>query len=142
MMNIFAKRLKNEREKKKNADPKWTQGYVADIIGVARSTYTAYENGTKQPPLETVNNIAEVFNVSTDYLLGRIDDPSPSDKLNNLPPLLQDIDPELVTKFLEVAKNPLEELFFGDILSASKEEREELIREFLLMRKERKKHQK
>ena len=141
-MNIFAKRLKNEREKKKNADPKWTQGYVADIIGVARSTYTAYENGTKQPPLETVNNIAEVFNVSTDYLLGRIDDPSPSDKLNNLPPLLQDIDPELVTKFLEVAKNPLEELFFGDILSASKEEREELIREFLLMRKERKKHQK
>lgn len=76
-MNEFGKRLKFLREKKKTKDPKWTQGFVADVIGVARTTYTAYENGTKQPPLETVNKIVEVLGVSSDYLLGRIDNPSP-----------------------------------------------------------------
>jgi DNA-binding XRE family transcriptional regulator len=77
---VFAKRLKAEREKRKAIDPKWTQGYVADLIGVARPTYTAYENGTKQPPMETVSKLADLFNVSTDYLHGKTNDPSPTGK--------------------------------------------------------------
>ncbi|MFY0545500.1 helix-turn-helix domain-containing protein [Brevibacillus sp. H7] len=87
---VFAKRLKAEREKRKAKDPKWTQGYVADLIGVARPTYTAYEAGTKQPPMETVSKLADLFNVSTDYLHGKTNDPSPigkteaSDKLVNV----------------------------------------------------------
>lgn len=71
----FAKRLKSYREKLKQKDSKWTQKYVADKIGVARVTYTAYENGTKMPPFDTINNIAELFEVSTDYLMGRTDNP-------------------------------------------------------------------
>jgi len=73
----FNKRLKLIRENKKMKDPKWTQEYVADAIGVARPTYTAYENGIKQPPLETVNKIADLFETNVDYLLGRTDDPAP-----------------------------------------------------------------
>lgn len=76
-MDGFGKRLKRIRENKKIKDPKWTQEFVADAIGVARSTYTAYENGTKQPPLETVNKIADLFETNVDYLLGRTDDPTP-----------------------------------------------------------------
>jgi transcriptional regulator with XRE-family HTH domain len=72
-MEIFAKRLKYEREKRKLKDSKWTQGYMADLLGVARPTYTAYENGTKQPPIETINKIADYFDVKVDYLLGRIE---------------------------------------------------------------------
>jgi transcriptional regulator with XRE-family HTH domain len=72
-MEIFAKRLKYEREKRKQKDSKWTQGYMADLLGVARPTYTAYENGTKQPPIETINKIADHLDVKVDYLLGRID---------------------------------------------------------------------
>jgi DNA-binding XRE family transcriptional regulator len=79
-MKIFAQRLKNEREKMKAIDSKWTQGYVASLIGVARPTYTAYENGTKQPPMETVNKLADLFHVSTDYLHGKTSNPSPSGK--------------------------------------------------------------
>lgn len=71
-MNIFSERLKVCRIKKKETSPIWTQSYAAEKIGVARTTYTAYENGTKTPPLETVNIIADLFEVSTDYLLGRI----------------------------------------------------------------------
>lgn len=72
-MHGFGKRLKAERELKKNSDPKWTQEYVANLIGVARPTYTAYENGTKEPPIDTINKIADTFNVSIDYLQGRTD---------------------------------------------------------------------
>lgn len=70
-MAEFHQRLKEVRERAKNRNPLWTQGYVADKIGVARSTYTAYENGTKLPPLGTVNTLADLFDVTTDFLLGR-----------------------------------------------------------------------
>lgn len=77
-MQIFAKRLKEERLRKKSTDSKWTQDYVANLIGVARSTYTAYENNTKEPPLETLNKIADIFDVSIDYLQGRSISRAPS----------------------------------------------------------------
>ena len=74
-MDKFHLRLKECREKRKDVDSKWTQLYVAEKIGVARVTYTGYENGTKQPPLDTINKLADFFEVTTDYLLGRSDDP-------------------------------------------------------------------
>lgn len=67
----FGDRVKASRERKKRLDPKWTQEYVASKVGVARVTYTAYENGTKEPPIDTINKIADVLEVSADYLLGR-----------------------------------------------------------------------
>lgn len=70
-MEIFSKRLKAERESYKQTNPKWTQEYTADLIGVARPTYTAYENGTKLPPMDTLSKLADIFDVDTDYLLGR-----------------------------------------------------------------------
>ncbi len=75
-MDILGKRIKQLRESKKQTDSKYTQGYIANLIGVARTTYTAYENGTKQPSLETVNKIADVFSVSTDFLQGRTNNPT------------------------------------------------------------------
>ncbi|WGT37945.1 helix-turn-helix transcriptional regulator [Lysinibacillus sp. 1 U-2021] len=70
-MDILAARLKKLREENKVSNKDWTQGYVADKLNVARTSYTAYENGTKQPTLETLINIADLFDVSIDYLLGR-----------------------------------------------------------------------
>ncbi|WP_017379777.1 helix-turn-helix domain-containing protein [Paenisporosarcina sp. TG-14] len=72
-MTEFARRLKQCREKKKSTNSMWTQQYVANKIGMARTTYTAYENGTKLPPLDTVNSIAILLDVTTDYLTGRTD---------------------------------------------------------------------
>lgn len=74
-MNDFARRLKDCREKMKSENPEWTQKYVAEKIGMARTTYTAYENGTKMPPPDTINNIAILLDVSNDYLMGRTDSP-------------------------------------------------------------------
>lgn len=74
-VNDFARRLKGCREKKKAENPRWTQRYVAEKIGMARTTYTAYENGTKMPPPDTINNIAILLDVSNDYLMGRTNEP-------------------------------------------------------------------
>lgn len=74
-MNKFPIRLKKIRERKKARDSKWTQSYVAEKVGIARVTYTSYENGTKLPSLDTVSSIADLLEVTTDYLLGRSDNP-------------------------------------------------------------------
>lgn len=48
-----------------------TQRELAAKLGIARTTYSGYENGTRQPDQRTLNKIADYFGVSVDYLLGR-----------------------------------------------------------------------
>lgn len=44
----------------------------ADVANkVARATYGAYEQGSRQPDFETLKKLADFFGVSLDYLLGR-----------------------------------------------------------------------
>jgi len=52
-----------------------TQQEVANAIGLSRQSYQQYEAGTRDPDTETLARIADYFNVTTDYLLGRTDDP-------------------------------------------------------------------
>lgn len=47
------------------------QAQVAKLLGLERSTVYHYENGDRQPSLDTLVRYAEIFHVSTDYLLGR-----------------------------------------------------------------------
>lgn len=49
------------------------QEQVADLIGVTKSAVSAYENDLRQPSYETLIRLANLYNVSTDYLLGRSD---------------------------------------------------------------------
>lgn len=63
------KRLKELRIAKKE-----TQEQTANAIGVSRPTYTTYEIGTREPDIGTINKLADHFNVSADYLLGRTND--------------------------------------------------------------------
>lgn len=54
---------------------------VAAAIGVDRTTYVKYERGTSEPSYNILSKLAEYFNVSVDYLLGRqtvMDGPAPS----------------------------------------------------------------
>jgi transcriptional regulator with XRE-family HTH domain len=54
---------------------------LAQQLGIARSAVTHYESGHVTPKIEHLVAIADYFDVSTDYLLGRCDDKWPS----NLP---------------------------------------------------------
>ncbi|WP_255247363.1 helix-turn-helix domain-containing protein [Paucisalibacillus globulus] len=105
----FGSRLRNYREKLKETNKKWTQQYVADQIGVARVTYTAYENGTKMPPFDTVNRIAELFDVTTDYLMGRNED-------NSKKAIIEKISEEF----------PDADLMFNDLANMTAEQLEEV----------------
>lgn len=53
-----------------------TQQQLADYLGITRPAYTAYERGTRQPDYETLQKLADFFDVSIDYLLGRTDKPA------------------------------------------------------------------
>lgn len=53
-----------------------TQCEVARRIGVTRSAYSHYEHNRRKPNYSTLKRISSLFQVSTDYLLGRTDDPT------------------------------------------------------------------
>lgn len=64
-MTEFGNRLTNLRENKG-----WSKTYVAKAIGLSSmQTYANYEYGRREPDFKTVNKLANLFNVSTDYLL-------------------------------------------------------------------------
>ena len=47
----------------------WTQKQLAQRIGIAKSTVSAYERNLRVPSYETLLSFAKLFNVTTDYLL-------------------------------------------------------------------------
>lgn len=59
-------RLKEIRESKKISQLK-----LANAIGVGRTTITNYETGVSSPDIDTIIKIAQYFDCSVDYLLGR-----------------------------------------------------------------------
>ena len=47
-----------------------SQKDVAENIGVAKSTYSLYESGNREPNVNTIKKISDCLNVSADTLLG------------------------------------------------------------------------
>ena len=67
--NIFGKRLKELRTTSKNS-----QSFVAQLINVSKTQISDIENGKTATTLEKICVLADYFNVSLDYLVGRSDD--------------------------------------------------------------------
>lgn len=66
-MSILGDRLRELRESKG-----WSQKYVALKLGIKQSsTYANWEYGIRDPDTETLSKLADLFEVKTDYLLGR-----------------------------------------------------------------------
>lgn len=69
---MFNVRIKSLRTSKKK-----TQQDIADLLGITRPAYTAYEQGNRTPDNETIQKLADYYGVSLDYLFGRTDIPNP-----------------------------------------------------------------
>lgn len=54
-----------------------TQQAIAELLNMHRSVYRRYESGERETPAWVVVKLADYYQVSTDYLLGRTDDPTP-----------------------------------------------------------------
>lgn len=48
----------------------YTQAQLSKKLGLTKSVVSAYENGIRLPSYDVLIEIANIFNVSTDYLLG------------------------------------------------------------------------
>ena len=70
-MDSFSDNLKALR-KLKNC----TQKQIATLLGVNERTYRRYESGELEPNHQSTIKLADYFEVSTDYLLGRSEDPT------------------------------------------------------------------
>ena len=70
-MEILAKRLKALRESRRIY-----QREMAEQLGLSFRGYQGYETNQTEPKLATLIAIADYYNVSIDYLVGRTDDPN------------------------------------------------------------------
>lgn len=48
-----------------------SQPDLAKLVGVTNGTISFWENGINEPKASYIEKLAEIFNVTTDYLLGR-----------------------------------------------------------------------
>ena len=71
MKNILSKRLRQCRK-----ESKLTQRDAATYADITEKAYQNYELATRQPKIEILMRIADVFQVSIDYLVGRTDNKS------------------------------------------------------------------
>lgn len=68
-MNKFTQRLKELR-----LENGMTQQYLASLLNIKQQSYIRYEYGTGEPSLQTLIKLAQIFGVTTDYLLGISDE--------------------------------------------------------------------
>ena len=54
-----------------------TQKEIADYLHIKQNTYSQYESGKRQLPIEALIALADYYHVTTDYLLGVSDIPNP-----------------------------------------------------------------
>lgn len=67
-MATFAERLKSLRR-----EAGWSQQRLADELKLSKSSVNMYERGEREPGFETMETIADLFNVDMNYLYGRTD---------------------------------------------------------------------
>lgn len=65
----FGERLRILREKNER-----TQAEIASYLCTSQSYYAQYENGKRQIPLDRAVRLAQLYNVSLDYISGLSDD--------------------------------------------------------------------
>lgn len=69
-MYSFSERLTDVR-----VENGFGQKDIAEKLNITTSAYGYYEQGKNEPSIETIRTLAKLFDVSTDYLLGLIDQP-------------------------------------------------------------------
>lgn len=68
-MNNFSKTLKDLRKLRE-----LNQKELSSLSGVSYASYCKWEQGKAQPSIEDLSKLADYFQVSVDYLIGRADD--------------------------------------------------------------------
>ena len=65
--------LKFENIRNLRLDNGYTQKQIAEMLGISQNTYSQYEIGVLNYPVDVVIKLADFYGTTTDYLLGRTD---------------------------------------------------------------------
>lgn len=68
--DIFKERLRKARDLRG-----WSQGELAEKAGMPASSVAHFEIGARKPSFDSLRRLANALEVTTDYLLGRVDEP-------------------------------------------------------------------
>lgn len=120
---MFPSRLKFLRKKYK-----LSQEELAKKINTTKGTISNYENEHSTPSNEVLKDLANVLNTTTDYLLGRTDNPNPPGEL----PALTEKDERDIAKDLEKIINNLSTDGYAHFDGRSIEELDEEDKELLI----------
>lgn len=71
---------------------------AADALNIAKSTYASYEYGKREPNIEMLTKIANHYNVTADYLLGRESAPNSFAELN----LSKESEEDVINKYMSL----------------------------------------
>ena len=94
----------------------WTQERLAEIMGVGKSTISMYENGNRTPDFETLEAIADLFNVDMNTLTGHHGSSA-----------IDTVDPEL-QEYLDVLRTrPEMRMLFSTTKTATKSQIEAIV---------------
>ena len=63
--------MKFENIRSLRIDKGLTQKQVAEVLGISQNTYSQYEIGVLNYPVDALMKLADLYGVSVDYLLGR-----------------------------------------------------------------------
>jgi transcriptional regulator with XRE-family HTH domain len=63
---------------------KWSLQETADQLGMAKSTYAGYESGYREPSLQSLSQIADLFETTVDFIIGRTDEGHEVMEITNL----------------------------------------------------------
>ena len=74
-MNNYYSRIKDLRE-----DHDFSQNFVADYLKMKQPQYSRYERGLRDIPTDILIALATLYQTSTDYILGRTNNPKPYPK--------------------------------------------------------------
>ena len=96
----FSERLKSLRKQ-----AGFTQVDVASKLGISQQAYASWERGAKKPTQDNLVKIAQILNVSVDYLVGNSEEKS--DELDNIELLFRMNSEGLTEEEKEVFKKEL-----------------------------------
>ena len=77
MANYMERRFNGRSLRKFRAEYKLSQTDVARALNMAPQSYYKYESDKVVPSVDVIMKLADTYGVSTDYLLGRSDEPRP-----------------------------------------------------------------
>ena len=69
--------MKYENIRSLRIDRGYTQTQIAEYLHIKQNTYSQYEIGVLNYPVDILIKLADFYGTSTDYLLGRTDDSTP-----------------------------------------------------------------